>query len=141
MLDASKFPWFLKVTKLKNMIQVSSCSWPETLCKPEWLNCLTKYLCRISWPFVRDVDVVCLQHIQSQLFRAHAALSPWQGKNALDAAVAAYTNISLLRQQVKPSHRIHGVFEGQDWAVNSELSFNSALSVAHERDPDSSHPR
>jgi len=49
---------------------------------------------------------------------AHAALSPWQGKNALDAAVAAYTNISLLRQQVKPSHRIHGVFEGQDWAVN-----------------------
>ncbi|KAH9962121.1 hypothetical protein BC827DRAFT_1199040 [Russula dissimulans] len=49
---------------------------------------------------------------------AHAALTPWQGKNALDAAVAAYTNVSLLRQQVKPSHRIHGVFEGKDWAAN-----------------------
>lgn len=49
---------------------------------------------------------------------AHAALSPWQGQNALDAAVAAYTNVSLLRQQVKPSHRIHGVFEGKDWAAN-----------------------
>ncbi|KAH8998052.1 aminoacylase 1-like protein 2 [Lactarius akahatsu] len=49
---------------------------------------------------------------------AHAALSPWQGQNALDAAVAAYTNVALLRQQVKPSHRIHGVFEGKDWAAN-----------------------
>ncbi|KAI0267265.1 hypothetical protein BC834DRAFT_870482 [Gloeopeniophorella convolvens] len=49
---------------------------------------------------------------------AHAALSPWQGQNALDAAVAAYTNIALLRQQVKPTHRIHGVFEGKDWAAN-----------------------
>jgi metal-dependent amidase/aminoacylase/carboxypeptidase family protein len=54
----------------------------------------------------------------SQCCRAHAALSPWQGQNALDAAVAAYTNVALLRQQVKPSHRIHGVFEGKDWAVN-----------------------
>ncbi|KAJ3482416.1 hypothetical protein NLI96_g6995 [Meripilus lineatus] len=49
---------------------------------------------------------------------AHAALSPWEGKNALDACVAAYNNISLLRQQLKPSHRIHGIFEGKDWAPN-----------------------
>lgn len=49
---------------------------------------------------------------------AHAALSPWQGQNALDAAVAAYTNVALLRQQVKPSHRIHGIFQGDDWAAN-----------------------
>ncbi|EGO26697.1 hypothetical protein SERLADRAFT_436509 [Serpula lacrymans var. lacrymans S7.9] len=50
---------------------------------------------------------------------AHAALSPWEGKNALDAAVLAYNNISLLRQQIKPTHRVHGIFEkGEDWAVN-----------------------
>ncbi|KAI0088228.1 aminoacylase 1-like protein 2 [Irpex rosettiformis] len=49
---------------------------------------------------------------------AHAALAPWEGQNALDAAVSAYTNIALLRQQVKPSHRIHGIFEGKDWAPN-----------------------
>ncbi|KAI0050285.1 hypothetical protein FA95DRAFT_1487564 [Auriscalpium vulgare] len=49
---------------------------------------------------------------------AHAALSPWQGQNALDAAVAAYTNVALLRQQIKPSHRVHGVFKGNDWAAN-----------------------
>ncbi|KAH9848672.1 hypothetical protein C2E23DRAFT_738932 [Lenzites betulinus] len=49
---------------------------------------------------------------------AHAALSPWEGQNALDAAVLAYTNISVLRQQLKPTHRVHGIFEGRDWTPN-----------------------
>ncbi|KAF9523772.1 hypothetical protein CPB83DRAFT_886687 [Crepidotus variabilis] len=49
---------------------------------------------------------------------AHAALSPWEGKNALDAAVLAYNNIAALRQQLKPTHRIHGIFEGTNWVVN-----------------------
>lgn len=39
----------------------------------------------------------------------HAASSPWDGLNALDAAVASYVNVSLLRQQIKPSCRIHGI--------------------------------
>lgn len=51
-------------------------------------------------------------------FSAHAGLSPWEGKNTLDAAVLAYTNIGLLRQQIKPTHRVHGVFGGKDWAPN-----------------------
>ncbi len=41
---------------------------------------------------------------------AHAAAHPWQGVNALDAAVLAYTNISVLRQQMKPSWRVHAIF-------------------------------
>ncbi|KIK94451.1 hypothetical protein PAXRUDRAFT_827994 [Paxillus rubicundulus Ve08.2h10] len=49
---------------------------------------------------------------------AHAGLSPWEGQNALDAAVLAYTNIGLMRQQIKPTHRVHGIFEGKDWAPN-----------------------
>lgn len=40
---------------------------------------------------------------------AHAAACPWEGVNALDAAVASYVNIALLRQQTKPSCRIHGI--------------------------------
>lgn len=40
---------------------------------------------------------------------AHAAAYPWDGVNALDAAVLAYNNISALRQQMKPSWRVHGV--------------------------------
>ena len=42
---------------------------------------------------------------------AHAAGEPWNGVNALDAAVAAYNNISLMRQQIRPDDRIHGVIE------------------------------
>ncbi len=33
------------------------------------------------------------------------------GINALDAAVSAYNNISMLRQQIRLDERIHGVFE------------------------------
>ncbi|KAI9463898.1 hypothetical protein HD554DRAFT_2123676 [Boletus coccyginus] len=49
---------------------------------------------------------------------AHAGLSPWEGENALDAAVLAYMNIGLLRQQIKPTHRTHGIFRGKNWAPN-----------------------
>lgn len=40
---------------------------------------------------------------------SHAAAAPWEGINALDAVVSAYVNISLLRQQILPSQKIHGV--------------------------------
>lgn len=40
---------------------------------------------------------------------AHASGYPWQGINALDAAVAAYNNVALLRQHIKPNCRIHGI--------------------------------
>ena len=39
---------------------------------------------------------------------SHAAGFPWQGVNALDAAVVCYTSISCLRQQLKPTWRVHG---------------------------------
>ena len=63
-------------------------------------------------------------------FSAHAALSPWEGKNALDAAVLAYNNISALRQQLKPTHRVHGIIEGKDWAPNSEFSKFERVSLS-----------
>lgn len=40
---------------------------------------------------------------------AHAAAAPHEGINALDAAVLAYNGISMLRQQIKPYERIHGI--------------------------------
>ncbi|MBP1714109.1 MAG: N-acyl-L-amino acid amidohydrolase [Deltaproteobacteria bacterium] len=40
---------------------------------------------------------------------AHASVSPDRGINALDAIVAAYNNIGMLRQQVHPEARIHGI--------------------------------
>ena len=41
---------------------------------------------------------------------SHAAAGPWLGRNALDAAVAAYTNVGLMRQQLRPDQRVHGAF-------------------------------
>ena len=40
---------------------------------------------------------------------AHATAFPWEGINALDAAVMAYNSISILRQQMKPTWRVHGI--------------------------------
>ena len=40
---------------------------------------------------------------------SHAAGFPWEGVNALDAAVLAYNSISVLRQQMKPSWSVHGI--------------------------------
>ena len=52
---------------------------------------------------------------------AHAAWRPWEGQNALDAAFLAYSGVSVLRQQIKPDHRVHGIVSGKDWAPNSTL--------------------
>lgn len=49
---------------------------------------------------------------------AHAAATPEQGRNALDAFVNAYNAISTLRQQFEPSDRVHGVIEDGGVAPN-----------------------
>jgi amidohydrolase len=41
---------------------------------------------------------------------AHAAAAPWEGRNALDAAVLGYQNVAALRQHIRPDERVHGVF-------------------------------
>jgi amidohydrolase len=40
---------------------------------------------------------------------AHAAADPWEGVNALDAVIQTFNNVSMLRQQVRPDARIHGI--------------------------------
>jgi amidohydrolase len=40
---------------------------------------------------------------------AHASVDPWAGANALDACVQTFNAISMLRQQMRPDCRIHGV--------------------------------
>ncbi len=41
---------------------------------------------------------------------AHAAAHPWDGRNALDAAVLGYLNVAALRQHLRPDERVHGIF-------------------------------
>lgn len=53
---------------------------------------------------VRTVEVVYTG------LNAHASAMPFMGRNALDAAVQAYTGIAQLRQHMLPSDRVHGIF-------------------------------
>ena len=49
---------------------------------------------------------------------AHAAASPHEGVNALDALVMTYNAVSVLRQQLKPDVRIHGIITKGGDAAN-----------------------
>ena len=40
---------------------------------------------------------------------AHASAAPFMGRNALDAAVLALNGISMLRQQLSPTDRVHAI--------------------------------
>ncbi|KAI6383286.1 hypothetical protein MCOR25_000205 [Pyricularia grisea] len=50
--------------------------------------------------------------------QAHAAASPWLGVNAQDAIALAYSALGLMRQQNRPSDRVHGRIATADGAVN-----------------------
>jgi amidohydrolase len=54
---------------------------------------------------------------------SHAAASPWKGRNALDAFVQAYVNISTLRQQLMPTDKVHGIITHGGDAPNIIPSF------------------
>lgn len=58
---------------------------------------------------------------------AHAAASPDQGLNALDAMVLAYTGINSLRQQLRPDGRIHGIITHGGDAPNIIPDYTAGL--------------
>ncbi len=49
---------------------------------------------------------------------AHAAGRPWDGLNALDGLIHAFNGISLLRQQMRPTARVHGIITDGGQAPN-----------------------
>jgi hypothetical protein len=55
----------------------------------------------------------------------HAAVSPWNGINALDAAVATYTNISICHLLLCTSHFPLGYY----WNVPGKISLTNAGSL------------
>ena len=64
---------------------------------------------------------------------SHAAGFPWEGVNALDAAVMAYTSVSVMRQQCKPTWRIHGdvyLYQRQLYAPSQLKIFHAAPQIA-----------
>ena len=64
-----------------------------------------------------DADLVTMDCIAIQELlvtyhgkSAHASAAPWEGRNALDAAVLGYVSLSAMRQHIRPNERIHGIF-------------------------------
>jgi amidohydrolase len=49
---------------------------------------------------------------------SHASADPWAGVNALDACVGTYTAVSMLRQQMRPDCRVHGIITNGGQAPN-----------------------
>ncbi|KAL7752400.1 hypothetical protein RI367_001934 [Sorochytrium milnesiophthora] len=49
---------------------------------------------------------------------SHASGAPWDGLNALDAVINAYNAVGLLRQQILPTDRVHGVITDGGVAPN-----------------------
>ena len=49
---------------------------------------------------------------------AHASAFPEAGRNALDAVVAAYQGIAMLRQHMSPNDRVHGIITDGGQAAN-----------------------
>ena len=66
---------------------------------------------------VVDSNVIAVAHIDVHFHgkEAHASAYPQLGRNALDAFVQAYVNVSTLRQAIYPTDKIHGIIrEGGD---------------------------
>lgn len=59
-----------------------------------------------------SMDTIAIQELKVEFAgkAAHAAAAPWDGRNALDAAVLGYINVAAMRQHIRPNERIHGIF-------------------------------
>jgi amidohydrolase len=67
---------------------------------------------------------------------AHASADPWEGVNALDAVIQTFNNVSMLRQQVRPEARIHGIVNNGGAAPNIIPEFASATFYVRAADID-----
>lgn len=59
-----------------------------------------------------QIDAIALQQLVVEYHgtEAHAAAAPHMGRNALDAAVLGYMGVAALRQHIRPTERVHGIF-------------------------------
>jgi amidohydrolase len=58
------------------------------------------------------IDAIALQQLEVRYHgrESHAAAAPHMGRNALDAAVLGYMGVAALRQHIRPTERVHGIF-------------------------------
>jgi amidohydrolase len=58
---------------------------------------------------------------------SHASADPWEGVNALDACIQMYNAVSMLRQQIRPDCRVHGIITNGGAAANIIPEYASAI--------------
>jgi amidohydrolase len=66
----------------------------------------------------QDLLGIVQTHFEYAGKAAHAAADPWAGVNALDACIQTFNAVSMLRQQVRPDCRIHGIIVNGGVAAN-----------------------
>lgn len=78
--------------------------------------------------FERSGQSLALDALQFEFkgVAAHAAATPHEGVNALDAVINLYNSVSLLRQQTKSDARIHGIIDHGGQAPNIIPDYASA---------------
>ncbi len=76
---------------------------------------------------VLDPGVLAVNHIDVEFHgkESHAAFAPQLGRNALDAAVQAYVNVSTLRQALYATDKVHGIITYGGGAPNVIPAFTS----------------
>ena len=85
----------------------------------------------ISHPFYKNVKSGISFALKALRFTftgkaAHAAAAPQNGINALDACISTFVNIGLLRQQIVPTARIHGIIKNGGTTANTIPDFACA---------------
>ncbi|CDS06956.1 hypothetical protein LRAMOSA09479 [Lichtheimia ramosa] len=89
-------------------------------------------VCLMIHPSAHDLNVGPMTAVNDVTveFRgkpSHAGQAPWEGVNALDAMLQAWNNISMLRQQIKPTDRIHGIIQEGGTTPNVIVDYSKAL--------------
>ena len=57
---------------------------------------------------------------------SHASADPWEGVNALDACIQTFNAVSMMRQQMRPDCRVHGIITNGGAAANIIPEFAAA---------------
>ncbi len=65
-------------------------------------------------------ESLALDAIEVEFFGkpSHAAATPWEGINALDAMLVTFSSLNALRQQILPDARMHGIISNGGAAPN-----------------------
>ncbi|CAO3680198.1 unnamed protein product [Rhizopus stolonifer] len=89
-------------------------------------------VCLMLHPAAYDhqyAKMIAIHDVRVEFFGkpSHASAAPWKGVNALDALVQVWNNISMMRQQLLPTDRVHGIVTDGGQAPNIIPEHTSAF--------------